>query len=219
MIETYLDSTVKQLMLSFPNNRCVNLVFHGHSVPSGYFATPVVNTLVACPNILLGFLKQRFPFAVINIIVTAIGGENSEQGATRFSKQVLTHQPDVLCLDYALNDRGLGLVRAKAAWSLMIEQALGLEKSVLLLTPTPDIGIKLEPDSPDSLALYAHAQQIRDLAVEYRVGLVDSFAVFNQQPNVENLLSWTNHPNEAGHWLVAQELLRFFAIKTLGEQP
>ncbi len=216
MIQTYLATTVNQLMLPYPNNRCINLVFHGHSVPAGYFATPVVNTLAAYPQILLGFLKQRFPFAVINTIVTAIGGEHSEQGATRFSEQVLTHCPDVLCLDYALNDRGIGLARAKAAWSAMIEQALALEIKVLLLTPTPDIGVKFEPNSSDSLALQVHAQQIRDLALEYKVGLVDSYAVFVQQPHLENLLSWTNHPNEAGHALVAAELLRFFAITHLG---
>ncbi len=211
MIQTYLAATVQQLLLAYPQNRVINLVFHGHSVPAGYFATPVVNSLAAYPQVLLSLLKQRFPFAVINAIVTAIGGENSEQGAARFS-QALTHRPNVLCLDYGLNDRGIGLARAKAAWSLMIEKALVLEAKVILLTPTLDIGIELEPNSPNSLALQAHAQQIRDLALEYRIGLVDSFAIFSQQPNLENILSWTNHPNEAGHGLLAAELLRFFAI-------
>jgi acyl-CoA thioesterase I len=215
MIQPYLAATVQQLMLSYPTNRYVNLVFHGHSVPAGYFATPVVNTMAAYPQVLLQLLKQRFPFAVINAIVTAIGGENSEQGAARFA-QVLTHRPDVLCLDYALNDRGIGLPRAKAAWSLMIEKALVLDAKVILLTPTLDIGVKLQPDSPDSLALQAHAQQIRDLALEYKVGLVDSYSVFSRQPHLENLLSWKNHPNEAGHQLVAAELLRFFVITQLG---
>ncbi len=211
----YLADLVEQLLLPYPNNKTINLVFHGHSVPAGYFATPVVNTLAAYPHLLHKLLKERFPFAAMNAIVTAIGGENSEQGAARFS-QVLAHRPDVLCLDYALNDRGIGLSRAKAAWSLMIEKALVLKIKVLLLTPTLDIAVKLEPDSPDSLALYAHAQQIRDLALEYQVGLVDSFAVFSQQPNLENILSWTNHPNQAGHLLVAQELLRWLPITTLG---
>ena len=59
---------------------------------------------------------------VINVIVTAIGGENSESGAARFATDVLCHKPDVVTIDYALNDRDLGLVRAEQAWRQMIEQ-------------------------------------------------------------------------------------------------
>jgi len=41
------------------------------------------------------------------VICTAIGGENSSAGARRFESDVLVHKPDVLFIDYALNDRGL----------------------------------------------------------------------------------------------------------------
>jgi hypothetical protein len=98
----------------------------------------------------------------------------------------------------------------------MIEKALEANVRVLLLTPTLDIGCELEPDSAASFALKDHAQQIRDLALEYGVGLVDSFSVFRRQPRISNLLSWINHPNEAGHGLVAQELLSWFPIISLG---
>mgnify|MGYP000128772136 CR=1 FL=1 len=41
----YLDSLKTELQKTWPNNNTVNLVFHGHSVPAGYFKTPEVNTL------------------------------------------------------------------------------------------------------------------------------------------------------------------------------
>ena len=74
---TYLNDLKKEMQIEWPNNRTINLVFHGHSVPSGYFLTPEVNTLAAYPALILEEIKARYPFAVLNVIVTAIGGKNS----------------------------------------------------------------------------------------------------------------------------------------------
>ncbi len=49
----------------------------------------------------------------VNDIKTTIGGENAEQRAKRFTKDVLSKQPDIIFIDYALNDRKIGLERAK----------------------------------------------------------------------------------------------------------
>ncbi|MFN2284460.1 MAG: SGNH/GDSL hydrolase family protein, partial [Anaerolineae bacterium] len=70
---TYLADIVAILKAHWPDNRTVNIVCHGHSVPAGYFATPMVDALNAYPHLLYRGLKQRFPFAVINVIVTARG--------------------------------------------------------------------------------------------------------------------------------------------------
>lgn len=79
----YLSEICQILRTHWPDNRSVNIVCHGHSVPAGYFATPMVDTMNAYPHLLHAGLKHRFPFAVINVIVTAIGGENSKSGADR----------------------------------------------------------------------------------------------------------------------------------------
>lgn len=100
----------------WPDNRTVNLVFHGHSVPSGYANTPNVKTLQAYPHQVLEAVKEIYPYAVVNSITTSIGGENAEQGAKRFKQEVLPHRPDILFIDYALNDRSIGLERALKAW-------------------------------------------------------------------------------------------------------
>mgnify|MGYP001788605208 CR=1 FL=1 len=59
---------------TWPNNRTINVVFHGHSVPSGYFATPLFNTLAAYPHLTLKSIKSSYPNAVVNMITTSIGG-------------------------------------------------------------------------------------------------------------------------------------------------
>jgi lysophospholipase L1-like esterase len=209
--QTYLTDVVADLRRDWPTNRTINIVCHGHSVPAGYFKTPAVDTFNAYPHLLHRGLKERFPHAVINVIVTAIGGENSESGAERFERHVLTHRPDVITIDYALNDRGIGLQRAETAWRSMIAAAKARGIKVILLTPTPDLRAKLE-DRNDPLN--QHAEQIRRLAREDGVGLVDSLAAFRAEiqrgTKLEDLMSQSNHPNRKGHDLVAAGLLKWF---------
>lgn len=212
---TYLADLVQLLNTHWPENRAVNIVCHGHSVPSGYFATPMVDTFNAYPHLLHRALKHRFPFAVINVIVTAIGGENSQSGAQRFADQVLCHRPDVVTIDYGLNDRGIGLDAAREYWTAMIEQTQQANARLILLTPTADATQRSSVPSEERQLLQDHAQQIRQLADDYGIGLADSLAAFQtyaQTADLGDLLSWSNHPNRQGHELVARELLRWFPI-------
>jgi len=208
---TYLASISDLLKKKWPKNRTVNIVCHGHSVPSGYFKTPVVDTFNAYPHLLHKGLKKRFPYAVVNVIVTSIGGEASDHGAKRFEKDVLSHNPDVITIDYALNDRGIGLEKAKASWTSMIEKAKAKGIKVILLTPTGDTRADLSnPEDP----LNNHARQIRDLAKQHKVALVDSLSAFRNylkgRGQLKDLMSQVNHPNRKGHELVAKKLLEWF---------
>lgn len=208
---TYLAEFSRLARVDWPENRTLHVVCHGHSVPSGYFMTPEIRTMESYPHLLHVALARRFPHAVINVIVTAIGGETSVQGAGRFAADVLPHRPDVITIDYALNDRGDGLEAARRAWTVMIRQAKLARVPVLLLTPTPDQAASLS-DPADSLV--QHAAQVRALAAEHGVGLVDSFAVFRRRvekgTKLATLMSSGNHPNLAGHKLVAAELMKWF---------
>lgn len=210
---TYLADVRALLDVQWPKNRTVTIVCHGHSVPAGYFKTPRVHEMEAYPHLLQTALCEAYPYAEINVIVTAIGGENSESGAARFDRDVLSLHPDVVTIDYALNDRPIGLDRAEKAWRSMIERAIAARAKVILLTPTPDLTAKLDdPLDP----LNQHAEQIRRLAAEYHVGLVDSLAEFKDAirtgTKLEDLMAQANHPNAKGHELVAHELERWFDI-------
>ena len=208
----YLDTILDAMAVKWPGNRTVNIVCHGHSVPAGYFATPYVNTHDAYPAQLHRIIKENFPFAVVNVIVTAIGGEASPAGAARFDRDVLCHRPDLVTIDYGLNDRGVGLAEAERAWRSMIEAALERGCKVILLTPTWDCSFFT--GGPGWKQLADHAAQIRALAGSYAVGLADSFAVYREQvhknEDLVGLLSHVNHPSARGHLLVAEALGAFF---------
>lgn len=207
----YLSKLSALLNQGFPRNRTVNIVCHGHSVPAGYAKTPHVDTFNAYPHLLHQALKGQYSNAVINVIVTAIGGENSERGSQRFETDVLALHPDLITIDYALNDRHLGLEKARVAWSSMIVKAKSKGIKVILFTPTGDAGAKLA-DANDPLN--QHAEQIRALAAQYGVGLVDSLAAFKAYVaaggQLKDLMSQVNHPNRKGHDLVVTKLLEWF---------
>ncbi len=67
-----------------------------------------------------------------------------------------------------------------------------------------------DPNTP----LAQHTQQVRRLAAEYGVGLVDSYAAFQRFAagggDLSGLMSQPNHPNRRGHELVAEELAPWF---------
>ena len=209
--ETYLSDLKTELQKEWPKNRTINIVFHGHSVPAGFFKTPLVNTLGAYPHQFLRKLKERYPFAQANVIVTAIGGENSIAGAKRFKSDVLIHKPDLILIDYALNDRGAGLEKSFSAWSKMIKQTKTRGIKIILLTPSPDQSVNYADPEND---LKKHADQIRKLAAENKVGLCDSYKLFEflypDKEQLQKYMSQINHPNEKGHELIADEIMTWF---------
>ncbi len=211
----YLSNLCDTLALRWPDNRTVNLICHGHSVPSGYACTPFVDSFHAYPHRMQQTLSQRFPYAVINVIITAIGGEDSMQGASRFEEDVLCHKPDLITLDYGLNDRRLTLGQAERAWREMIERALSRGIPMILLTPSWDQSWFTR--SGEWRLLEQHAEQIRRLADTYSIALADSFRAYEQEVsrngNLLNLLSHWNHPSPLGHELIAGELTAWFPAR------
>lgn len=210
-----LSSLSELMKTAWPKNRTIQVVFHGHSVPAGFHKTPEVKTFESYPHLVHLKLKEQYPHAVINMITTAIGGENSIPGAARFERDVMSLKPDIVFIDYALNDRRQPTDKVEAAWLEMIAIAKKANVPVVLLTPTGDSSAKLD-DPNDPLNL--RAEMIRKIAAEEKVLLGDVFAAWVAEiakgtPQTE-LLSQVNHPNLKGHTLAAETI--FKALETAG---
>ena len=128
--KAYLLDIVEELNKYWPENRTINIVSHGHSVPAGYFATPVVDTLNAYPHLLHRELKKKYPYAVVNVIVTRSEVKAPARGSSVLKGSVV-FSSDVITIDYGLNDRRIGLEAAES-WSGMIRKSLELGIKVLL---------------------------------------------------------------------------------------
>jgi arylsulfatase A-like enzyme/lysophospholipase L1-like esterase len=207
----FLSETRTELKKVWPANRSINLVFHGHSVPSGYFKDNVVNLNGSYPAIVLDSLNAKYPYAVINNIRTSIAGENAVKGAARFDQEVLIHKPDVLFIDYALNDRSTLLDVTAQAWESMIVAAKAKGIKVVLLTPTPDLK---ENILDDNAPLAKYADMIIGLGEKHNVAVIDNYHLFKElayrQDDLSPYMSQNNHPNAKGHKVVAMEILKLF---------
>ncbi len=89
----YLIDLKEQLLLQWPDNKRVNRVFHGHSVPAGYFKTPKINTLAAYPDLCLKRYWKSRPDNSIHCSSHRLKGETlrrltitgSEKGMLKFN--------------------------------------------------------------------------------------------------------------------------------------
>ncbi|RXR07049.1 SGNH/GDSL hydrolase family protein [Pseudoxanthomonas composti] len=203
-----LDQVKADLRTSWPDNKTINIVAYGHSVPAGYFDAPEVHTREAYPRLLADGLADLYPHAVINVITSAVGGENSLKGLARFDREGLGHMPRVVLIDYGLNDRLIARESSRASLIAMTRKAKAAGACVILLTPNPDLGGDL-PSYNSTLA--QEAALIRAVAKEERVSLADSAAAFAaQKAPTKTFMSVHGHPNAAGHRLIFQQLIRLF---------
>jgi len=209
---TDLSALDTELQKTWPNNRTINFIFHGHSVPSGYHVTPAVKPFESYPYLFNVMLKEQYPYAVVNMINTAIGGENSIAGAARFNTDVIPRKPDLIFIDYAINDRSQDLADVETAWRSMITNATAAGVPVILLTPT---GVSGEDLSNPTNALAERAELIRTIAADEGVLLADVSAAWldalDSGTNETNLLSQGNHPNLAGHQIAADAIWSTYA--------
>lgn len=210
----YLKEEATELNRIWPDNKCMNIVCHGHSIPCGYTTNHVVRMQDAYPRLLHDLLCSRFPMAVINVIVTSIGGENAVSGAKRLESDVLIHKPSILTIDYGRNDMFCPLEEVEKAWRRMIEGALEKNCKILLITPAPDCGqpyyeIEKKLNSDEEITA-----MIARLATEYEIGMADAEGAFHKElssgKSISDFLLSVNHPGRAGHQIIAGEILQWF---------
>jgi lysophospholipase L1-like esterase len=202
----------------WPDNRAITWVFHGHSVPAGYHKTPEVKPFESYPHLVHKLVKSHFPHAVLNVMVTAVGGETSPTGALRFENDVLIHHPDLVFIDYALNDRRVPEEDAEKALTAMLQAARSRTIPVLLITPTGAGDVSYEnPEDP----LVRRAALIRSIGRRTGTPVADVFEKWSDfvigGGDQETLLSQINHPNLAGHQL-ASKVIASTVLSLLGQE-
>jgi len=206
---TYLYGLTQEFDKAFPDNRLMNIVVHGHSQTRGYTTGHAIDPICAYPNQFHKLLKHRFPFAATNVIVTGIGGECSLTGAQRFEKDVLCHKPDLITIDYALNDRFVDIAEVKKSWDNMVDRAKKDNIPVLLFTPTLDVPCAYEAKKLEEILELE--KMIIAIGNEKEVGVVHVTKAWEKYlkytGNIEDLLAGVNHASKLGHRIIANEFL------------
>lgn len=75
------------------------------------------------------WLQARYPMAAIEEINAAIGGTGSDLGVFRVERDVLAHQPDLLFVEFAVNDGGAAPDQIHKAMEGIVRQTLAASRA------------------------------------------------------------------------------------------
>ena len=182
------------------------IVCFGDSITAGYAVRR------GFPSFLLESLRQRFPDSKIEMINSGISGDTSQDGLGRLDWAVLSYEPDLVTINFGINDCVLGLSLEEFEMNLveMVRRIrAGPDSEILLLSSQP-----LESPPYDQRVL-DYYQTVERVAKEMNVGFVDVYGAWMKRVRVgmpldSLILPGLDHPNEAGYRIIAEELMSLF---------
>lgn len=184
----------------------VTIVAFGDSITAGFAVRR------GFPSYWKQMLAEKYPEAKIEMINSGISGDTSMDGLARLDYSVLSYEPDLITINFGINDcvLGLGLEEFEANFVEMVRRIRsGPGSEILLLSSEP-----LETPPYDRMVL-DYYQAVQRVAKQMDVGFVNVFAAWMKVINAGTpltglILSGLDHPNEAGYRIIAEELMRWF---------
>ena len=199
------------MLAKLRGGRPVTVVCWGDSVTVGGDAsTPAMGYVGRFETM----LQQRFPNAKIRVVNAGIGGSSTRGRLKDLQKEVLDHKPDLVTLEF-VNDMGIPEPELQRSYSEILRRVREAGAALILITPhftMPD-WMKLPngrgPDGRHAVAF------LRRFAAEQKVPLADASRRWEQLealgiPYETLLMNGINHPDDRGHLIFAEELMRLF---------
>ena len=159
-------------------------------------------------------LKERFPKARIRFINAGIGGSSTLNRLKDFQKEVLDHKPDLVTLEY-VNDMGLPAEMLQRHYSEILTRTKQAGAALIILTPHFVMPSWMNLTGGRGADGRAGVAFLRKFARENNVPLADAskrWELLEKQgvPYETLLRNGINHPEDRGHRIFAEELMRFF---------
>ncbi len=189
------------------HNGCdVTIVAFGDSITAGFAVRR------GFPSFWREMLQQKYPLARLEMINSGVSGDTTLDGLARLDWSVLSYEPDLVTINFGINDAvlGLGLNEFEMNLKKMVKRILaGPGSEVLLLSSQP-----LETPPYDKMVRdYYHA--IEGVAKQMDVGFVDVYKAWTEKiqpgtPLGSLIIAGLDHPNEEGYKIIAEELMKSF---------
>ena len=184
----------------------VTIVAYGDSITAGFAVRR------GFPFFWKQMLQEKYPEARVEMINSGISGDTTLDGLSRLDWAVLSYEPDLVTINFGINDcvLGLGLEEFEMNLVEMVQRIrAGPGSEVLLLSSQP-----LETPPYDRL-VQDYYQAIERVAKEMETGFVDVHGAWMRRvqqgtPLSSLILPGLDHPNEAGYRIIAEELMRLF---------
>jgi acyl-CoA thioesterase I len=198
----FVEKTRKNL-----ENGCnVTIVAFGDSITAGYCVRR------GFPSVWKELLEEKYPEAVVEMINSGTCGDTSMDGLARLDWAALSYEPDLITINFGINDCALGLDLEEFEMNFveMVQRIrAGPNSEILLLSSQP-----LETPPYDRRVL-DYYQAVNRVAREMDVGFVNVYGAWMREVNAGTplgslILSGLDHPNEAGYRVIAEELMKLF---------
>ncbi|ABK13990.1 MAG: SGNH/GDSL hydrolase family protein [Methanothrix sp.] len=184
----------------------VVIVAFGDSITAGYAVRH------GFPYFWKQALQEKYPDARIEMHNEGVSGDTTRDGLARLEHSVLYHRPDLVTINFGINDAayGIGLDEFRANLSRMVEIILSeCCSEIILLSSQP-----LLTPYYDKLVLDYYSA-IGEVAAAMGVGFVDVYAAWmvrvrSGMPLESLVLPGLDHPNEDGYRIIAEELMKLF---------
>ncbi len=157
-------------------------------------------------------LQKKYPDATIKLINAGDSGNTTIDGLARLDWDVLAYEPDLVTINFGINDAALGIGLDDFLLNLrqmIMRIRAGPASEILLLSSQP-----LEAPGFDK-AVLKYYSAIIEIAEAEDVGFVDVFAAWMERVNQGTplssfILEGLDHPNEEGYKIIAEALMKFF---------
>ena len=204
----YRGQDLKNTYAKLSKGEKVNVVYFGGSVTNGHGAS---NSEKTSWRALVGnWLSTAFPNAEVNNINAAYGGTGSYFGAYRVKEEVISHSPDLVFIEFAINDHYDNQIRTltKETSAMQFETIVRSIRSAL---PDCDIVTVLTTEKCYINAnrtgeLHTHAQAHEDISIAYNIpslhigrALVSKLSASDLNSDWSNYFTDIVHPNDAGY--------------------
>jgi acyl-CoA thioesterase I len=197
---------VEKTRRDLENGSNVTIVAFGDSITAGYCVRR------GFPSFWKALLAEKYPEAVVEMINSGTCGDTSMDGLARLDWAALSYEPDLITINFGINDCALGLDLEEFEMNFveMVRRIRsGPNAEVLLLSSQP-----LETPPYDRMVL-DYYQAVHRVAREMDVGFVNVYGAWMRHvhagtPLGSLILPGLDHPNEAGYRIIAEELMRLF---------
>ena len=184
----------------------VTIVAYGDSITAGFAVRR------GFPSFWKQMLEEKYPEAGVEMVNSGISGDTTLDGLSRLDWAVLSYEPDLVTINFGINDcvLGLGLEEFEMNLVEMVRRIrAGPGSEILLLSSQP-----LETPPYERLVM-DYYQAIERVAKEMEAGFVDVHGAWMRRvgqgtPLSSLILPGLDHPNEAGYRIIAEELMELF---------
>ena len=218
-------------------SRPVTIAFFGDSVTQGCFEcykdkNGNVETVYEPSSSYVAkfgsILNKLYPRAHINIINAGVGGDTASNAVNRLERDVLQFHPDLVVVNFALNDSGAGVVGIdgyRSSMETILQKILDTGAEAVLLTPAlmcnyvsahiiEPVIQRVAQDFVNRMhggVLEQYVNVAVKVAKKMSIPVCDCYTIWKnmQKSGVDTtmlLANYLNHPVREMHWLFAFNL-------------